>query len=251
MALVEVSDADFEALKAKATAQGITLEEWFHKLAEEPSAGGQPRGPFFSSMFITNAGKPTNPVVDVNEEGRPIVRIDPRFAGEVWIYLIEGPLEQCRAAAQQTMERVRGIAEFCLEKQFRGAEAVYKVEWVMAGEEPPSEPPGIYADVKEPDDMRVIGWLENGTVAEVRAVPKQPGRFGRFVGVRLGCRVGYLYQDEFEEHVQVVIDAARMFGNILAEPLLQMGFTEQHAFLLFRSRLFHPNSVRKDIRPGA
>jgi len=46
---IEVSSEQLAALKAKAAAQGLTLHEWLHKLAEEP--GSNQAGEPFRSGF--------------------------------------------------------------------------------------------------------------------------------------------------------------------------------------------------------
>jgi len=200
-------------------------------------------------MFITSDGNPINPVVAVNEEGRRIIRIDQQFAGEVWIYLMEGLLEGCRVVAQNSINGVRNIAENCLNLP-SGAESPYYVQWVKIGDDAPREDYGDYPDAKATDGV-ILGWLENGQVVEAKTVPKQAGRYGRFVGIRIGCRVGYLYEDEFEMHVVAVIDAARLIGSMLTEPLVKMGYNESVAVLQFRTRLFHPNNIGRERQPGA
>lgn len=41
MTLMEIPDEEAEALKAKAAAQGLTLLQWFQKLAADPTALAQ------------------------------------------------------------------------------------------------------------------------------------------------------------------------------------------------------------------
>jgi hypothetical protein len=52
MTVIELPDEQAAALRAKAKAQGLTLEEWFTKLAEEGSASSQGQRPLKSAYGL-------------------------------------------------------------------------------------------------------------------------------------------------------------------------------------------------------
>lgn len=45
MTVIELPDNQAEALRAKAAAQGLTLEDFFRRLAEDPPSATRPRTP--------------------------------------------------------------------------------------------------------------------------------------------------------------------------------------------------------------
>lgn len=74
MTVIELSDADAAALKAKAAAQGLTLQGWFHKLAEEQGAAGQPLKPFKSGYGMLAKYGPAPSTEDIDENRREMFR---------------------------------------------------------------------------------------------------------------------------------------------------------------------------------
>jgi len=64
---IEVSNEQLAALKAKAAAQGLTLQDWLHKLAEDPTTGHSAK-PFKSGygMLAKYGQAPSAEEIDEN-----------------------------------------------------------------------------------------------------------------------------------------------------------------------------------------
>ena len=65
---IDFSDEQLAALKAKAAAQGLTLQDWFHKLADAGSEPVQPEEPFKSGygMLAKYGRAPSAAEIDEN-----------------------------------------------------------------------------------------------------------------------------------------------------------------------------------------
>jgi hypothetical protein len=70
--LIEIPDDQAAALKAKAAAQGLSLEEWFKKLAEEPS--GPPARPLKSAYGLLAEYGPAPSSEEIDENRRDMFR---------------------------------------------------------------------------------------------------------------------------------------------------------------------------------
>jgi hypothetical protein len=77
MTVIEIPDDQAAALKAKAAVQGLTLESFFRKLAEDESATGTPLSPREAAARILELQKRVKPdpegwtVHDYIDHGRP------------------------------------------------------------------------------------------------------------------------------------------------------------------------------------
>ena len=77
MTVIELPDEQAAALKAKAAAQGLTLEAWFKKLAEGEATGTATRSPQEAAAHILELQKHVKPdpegwtVKDYINYGRP------------------------------------------------------------------------------------------------------------------------------------------------------------------------------------
>ena len=65
---IEVSNEQFAALNAKAAAQGLTLQDWIQKLAEDGPAINRPAEPFKSGygMLAKYGPAPSAEEIDAN-----------------------------------------------------------------------------------------------------------------------------------------------------------------------------------------
>jgi hypothetical protein len=65
---IEVSNEQLAALKAKAAAQGLTLQDWLKKLADEGAEPTQPGQPFKSGygMLVKYGPAPSGEEIDEN-----------------------------------------------------------------------------------------------------------------------------------------------------------------------------------------
>jgi hypothetical protein len=65
---IEVSDEQLAALKAKAAAQGLTVQDWLKKLADEQAEPAQPGQPFKSGygMLAKYGSAPSAEEIDEN-----------------------------------------------------------------------------------------------------------------------------------------------------------------------------------------
>ena len=61
MTVIELPDQQAAALKAKAEAQGLTLEAWLTKLADEDSPSAPPRSPQEAAARILELQKSVKP----------------------------------------------------------------------------------------------------------------------------------------------------------------------------------------------
>jgi len=70
---IELSSEQLAALKAKAAAEGLTLQDWFHKLAEEPEAP-PPGKPFTSGYGMLAKYGPAPSAEEIDENRREMFR---------------------------------------------------------------------------------------------------------------------------------------------------------------------------------
>jgi hypothetical protein len=64
---IEFSNEQFAALKAKAAAQGLTLQDWLRKLADEGSERVQPGEPFKSGYGMLARYGPAPSAQEIDE----------------------------------------------------------------------------------------------------------------------------------------------------------------------------------------
>lgn len=74
MTVIELPDSDAAALKAKAAAQGLTLQDWFHKLAAEPGTAEPPLKPFKSGYGMLAKYGPAPSAEEIDENRREMFR---------------------------------------------------------------------------------------------------------------------------------------------------------------------------------
>jgi hypothetical protein len=73
MTVIEIPDHQVAALKAKAAAQGLTLEAWLGKLAEESPAGG-PRKPLKTGRGMLAKYRPAPSAEEIDEYRKDMSR---------------------------------------------------------------------------------------------------------------------------------------------------------------------------------
>jgi hypothetical protein len=71
---IEVSKEQLAALQAKAAAQGLTLEDWLHKLAAEEPVSDQSLTPFKSGYGILAKYGPAPSAEEIDENRREMFR---------------------------------------------------------------------------------------------------------------------------------------------------------------------------------
>jgi hypothetical protein len=71
---IEVSKEQFAALQAKAAAQGLTLQDWLHKLAADEPASDQPAKPFKSGYGMLAKYGPAPSAEEIDENRREMFR---------------------------------------------------------------------------------------------------------------------------------------------------------------------------------
>ena len=71
---IEVSDEQLAALKAKAAAQGLTLEDWLRKLCVEEPEPAQPPRPFKSGYGMLAKYGPAPSAEEIDENRREMFR---------------------------------------------------------------------------------------------------------------------------------------------------------------------------------
>jgi hypothetical protein len=71
---IEVSDEQLAALKAKAAAQGLTVQDWLKKLADEQAEPAQPGQPFKSGYGMLAKYGPAPSVEEIDENRREMFR---------------------------------------------------------------------------------------------------------------------------------------------------------------------------------
>lgn len=73
MTVIEIPDDQAEALQAKAAAQGLTLQAWFKKLAEEETAS-PPGKPLKSAYGLLAEYGPAPSAEEIDENRRDMFR---------------------------------------------------------------------------------------------------------------------------------------------------------------------------------
>jgi hypothetical protein len=73
MTVIEIPDEQAAALKAKAAAQGLSLEDWIKKLAENETAE-QPRKPLRSAYGLLAEYGPAPSAEEIDENRRDMFR---------------------------------------------------------------------------------------------------------------------------------------------------------------------------------
>ena len=71
---IEVSNEQLAVLKAKAAAQGLTLQDWLHKLADEEPESTQPAKPFKSGYGMLAKYGPAPSAEEIDETRREMFR---------------------------------------------------------------------------------------------------------------------------------------------------------------------------------
>ena len=71
---IEVSDEQLAALKAKAAAQGLTVQDWLKKLADEQAEPAQPGQPFKSGYGMLAKYGPAPSAEEIDENRREMFR---------------------------------------------------------------------------------------------------------------------------------------------------------------------------------
>jgi hypothetical protein len=71
---IEVSNEQLAALKAKAAAQGLTLQDWLQKLALEEPEPAQPAKPFKSGYGMLAKYGPAPSAEEIDENRREMFR---------------------------------------------------------------------------------------------------------------------------------------------------------------------------------
>jgi len=71
---IEVSNQQLAALKAKAAAQGLTLQDWLQKLADEESGPVDPGKPFKSGYGMLAKYGPAPSAEEIDENRREMFR---------------------------------------------------------------------------------------------------------------------------------------------------------------------------------
>jgi hypothetical protein len=71
---IEFSNEQLAALKAKAAAQGLTLQDWLQKLAIEESEPAQPDKPFKSGYGMLAKYGPAPSAEEIDENRREMFR---------------------------------------------------------------------------------------------------------------------------------------------------------------------------------
>jgi hypothetical protein len=71
---IEVSNEQLAALKAKAAAQGLTLEDWLRKLAVDEPEPTQPAKPFKSGYGMLAKYGPAPSAEEIDENRREMFR---------------------------------------------------------------------------------------------------------------------------------------------------------------------------------
>jgi len=71
---IEVSNEQFAALKARAAAQGLTLQDWLQKLALEEPEPAQPGKPFKSGYGMLAKYGPGPSAEEIDENRREMFR---------------------------------------------------------------------------------------------------------------------------------------------------------------------------------
>jgi hypothetical protein len=71
---IDFSNEQIAALKAKAAAQGLTLQDWLRKLAMEETEPGQPLKPFKSGYGMLAKYGPAPSPEDIEENRREMFR---------------------------------------------------------------------------------------------------------------------------------------------------------------------------------
>lgn len=71
---LEVSNEQLATLKAKAAAQGLTLQDWLYKLAVEAPAPDQPGKPFKSGYGMLAKYGPAPSAEEIDENRREMFR---------------------------------------------------------------------------------------------------------------------------------------------------------------------------------
>lgn len=71
---IEISNEQLVALKAKAAAQGLTLQDWLQKLAVEESEPAQPGKPFKSGYGMLAKYGPAPSAEEIDENRRDMFR---------------------------------------------------------------------------------------------------------------------------------------------------------------------------------
>jgi hypothetical protein len=71
---IEFSNEQLSALKAKAAAQGLTLQDWLHKLAADEFEPADPGQPFKSGYGILAKYGPAPSAEEIDENRREMFR---------------------------------------------------------------------------------------------------------------------------------------------------------------------------------
>jgi len=71
---IELTNEQLAALKAKAAAQGLTIQDWFHKLADETCEPEQPAKPFKSGYGMLAKYGPAPSAEEIDENRREMFR---------------------------------------------------------------------------------------------------------------------------------------------------------------------------------
>jgi len=71
---IEITNEQLAALKAKAAAQGLTLQDWLKKLADEEAEPTQPGQPFKSGYGMLAKYGPAPSAEEIDENRREMFR---------------------------------------------------------------------------------------------------------------------------------------------------------------------------------
>jgi hypothetical protein len=71
---IEVSNEQLVALKAKAAAEGLTLQDWLYRLAAEEPGSSQPTKPFKSGYGMLAKYGPAPSAEEIDENRREMFR---------------------------------------------------------------------------------------------------------------------------------------------------------------------------------
>jgi hypothetical protein len=71
---LEFSNGQVAALKAKAAAAGLTLEDWFQRLAAQAAETGEPQQPFTSGYGMLAKYGPAPSAEEIDENRREMFR---------------------------------------------------------------------------------------------------------------------------------------------------------------------------------
>ena len=74
MTVIEIPDDQAAALKARATAQGLTLKAWLGKLAAEEAPGGGPQKPFKTGRGMLAKYGPAPSAEEIDENRKDMFR---------------------------------------------------------------------------------------------------------------------------------------------------------------------------------